>query len=485
MRIVVTGATGFIGRPLVGRLLDAGHDVVAWTRDPQAAKPALPARCEVERWHPGQAVDPALLDGVDAVIHLAGESVAGPRWTYSRQKAIRSSRVDGTRRIVEALGQVPAHRRPKTLVAASAIGFYGDRGDDVLSECAAPGDSFLASVCREWEAQVEAADELGLRSVMLRVGIVLGRDGGALAQMLPLFRAGVAGRLGSGRQWMSWIHLDDVVEMFATAVVDDRCSGPINAVAPEPVTNAHFTNALGAVLGRPTLFPVPAPALKLAMGAQSAIVLASQRVKPAAFDRLGFRFRHPALSPALASICSDLDHELVREQWIPRPLDEVFEFFSEARNLEKITPDFLSFRVLDVSPESMGAGTRIRYRLSLHGVPVWWTTLIESWNPGKRFVDVQESGPYALWHHTHEFEPVAGGTLVRDRVRYRLPVGALGEIVAGGFVRSDVERIFDERHRRAEELFGVGSLAKAMKSANRAAASDSGTRAATPSAVAA
>jgi uncharacterized protein (TIGR01777 family) len=456
MRIVVTGATGFIGRPLVRRLLDSGHDVVAWSRDPSKARTSLPARCEVERWDPRAEVDPETLSGVDAVVHLAGESVAGPRWTPTRQRAIHASRVDSSRRLVAAIGKLERGRRPGVLVAASAIGFYGDRADEPLAEDSAAGDSFLASVCREWEAEVETAAGLGVRAAMLRVGIVLGRDGGALGQMVPLFRLGLAGRLGSGRQWMSWVHLDDVVEMFATAVEDDRCVGPMNAVAPEPVTNAHFTTALAAVLGRPALLAVPAVALRVAMGPQSAIVLASQRVKPDAFERIGFRFRHPSLSPALAAICGDLDHVLEREQWLPRPLAEVFEFFSEARNLERITPDFLSFRVLDVTPGPMTTGTRIRYRLSLHGVPVWWTTRIESWDPGRSFVDVQESGPYELWHHRHEFEEVAGGTLVRDRVRYRLPVGALGEVVAGDFVRSDVERIFDERHRRAAEVFGGG-----------------------------
>jgi len=481
MRIVVTGATGFVGRPLVQRLLDAGHEVVAWSRDPSKARTSLPARCEVGGWDPRVDIDPEMLAGVDAVVHLAGETVAGSRWSPARQRAIRASRVETSRRLVAALARLDPARRPRVLVAASAIGFYGDRGDEVLTEDSTPGDSFLASVCREWEAEVGAATELGVRTSALRVGIVLGRDGGALGQMLPLFRLGLAGRLGTGRQWMSWVHLDDVVEMFAMAVEDDRCVGPMNAVAPEPVTNAQFTTALAAVLGRPVLLAVPAAALRLAMGPQSAIVLASQRVKPDAFERLGFRFRHPSLSPALAAICGDLDHVLEREQWFPRPLAEVFEFFSEARNLERITPDFLSFRVLDVTPGPMRAGTRIRYRLSLHGVPVWWTTRIESWDPGRSFVDVQESGPYELWHHRHEFEEVAGGTLVRDRVRYRLPVGALGEAVAGGFVRSDVERIFDERHRRAAGIFGgdvrvprsAGATSRGADAASRARAGGS------------
>lgn len=308
MRILVTGASGFIGRPLVERLVRTGHSVVAWSRDPEQARPMLPATCRVERWEPRGEIDPRSLEGFGTVVHLAGESVAGPRWTTSRQRAIRSSRVDSSRRIVDAIAKLPAPRRPEALIAASAIGFYGDRADETLAENASPGDSFLASVCREWEAEIDAAADLGVRTAMLRVGIVLGRDGGALEQMLPFFRLGIAGRLGSGRQWMSWIHLDDVVEMFFRAVEDERCRGPLNAVAPEPVTNAQFTNALGSVLGRPTLVPVPALALRLVMGAQAAIVLASQRVEPAAFERLGFRFRHPSLSLALASLCRDLDH---------------------------------------------------------------------------------------------------------------------------------------------------------------------------------
>lgn len=455
MKVVVTGATGFIGRPLVRSLVAAGHEVVAWSREGERARRLLPAACAVVTWDVRSTPDASMLEGVDAIIHLAGEPVAGPRWTAARQRAIRDSRVDSTRRIVAACASLPEERRPKTLVSASAIGFYGDRGDERLDESSRPGEGFLASVCREWEERASAAADLGIRTAILRVGIVLGRDGGALAAMLPPFRAGLGGRVGAGRQWMSWIHLEDVVAMFHAALEDERWRGPVNAVAPEPVTNGSFTTTLADVLDRPAIVPVPALGLRLALGEMATIVLASQRVLPRAAERLGFRFRHRDLSPAIADLCHDPEHVLEREQWVPRPIEEVFEFFSDARNLERITPEFLRFRVLDVDPPAMGRGTRIRYRLSLHGVPMWWRTLIEEWEPGRRFVDVQESGPYALWHHTHEFEPRAGGTLVRDRVRYVLPAGGVGELVAGSFVARDVERIFDHRHRAIEEIFGT------------------------------
>ena len=464
MRVVVTGATGFIGRRLVRRLLDQGHAVTAWTRDPDRAAIALPARCAVERWQPGSC-DPAQLRGVDCVVHLAGENVAGGRWTEERKREIHRSRIESTRAIVGALRALPDPVRPKSFVCASAIGLYGDRGEELLDENASPGTGFLADVCREWEREAFAAEPHGVRVVAVRIGVVLGADGGALAAMLPLFRLGVAGRLGDGSQWMSWVHVDDVVALFAFAVERADARGAMNAVAPAPVRNDDFTRALAKAVSRPAMFPVPAFALRVAAGEMSEVLLASQRVEPRATLQAGFSFAHPALEGALASICTDGERVLEREQLIRRPQGEVFAFFSDAKNLERITPDFLHLRITAMSTPRIGPGTLIDYRLNLHGVPVRWRTRIEEWSPPHRFVDIQLRGPYSSWHHTHEFESVPEGTLVRDRVRYRLPLGVLGELLGGSFVARDVDRIFAHRRERVGDLLAEDTSAATLRSA--------------------
>ena len=457
MKVVITGATGFIGRKLVGRLLADGHEVLALTRDVEAARVRLPVRCACAVWDPAAGPAPHVLEGADAVVHLAGEGVADGPWTPARREAIRRSRVAGTHALVGAIAAVPKSARPAAFLSASAIGYYGDRGEEVLDESADPGTDFLAGVCRAWEGEALAAEELGVRSVAVRVGVVLGKDGGALAKMLPPFQLGIGGRLGSGRQWMSWIHLDDLVSLLVFLIGNGRATGPVNGVAPEPVTNASFTAALGKALHRPVLLPVPAFALRLALGEMASVLLASQRVLPRAAERLGFRFRYPELAGALAALCADNSHELLYEQWLAHEPTQVFAFFADPYNLEKITPDFLRFQVTAVSATPMREGTCIDYRLSLHGVPLRWQSRIENWEPPRGFVDQQIKGPYTLWHHTHEFEPYNGGTIVRDRVRYQLPLGTVGGLVAGGVVGRDLEAIFAFRRKTMQEFFpGAG-----------------------------
>jgi ligand-binding SRPBCC domain-containing protein len=228
----------------------------------------------------------------------------------------------------------------------------------------------------------------------------------------------------------------------------------VNGVAPRAVTNAEFTATLARVLGRPALLPVPATALRIALGEMAGVLLESQRVVPAETEARGFRFRHPDLGSALVEVTADAGTVLEVEQWVPAPLDTVFSFFADARNLERITPPFLHFRILAVSTPTLRTGTRIDYRLSLHGVPVRWQSLIQDWQPNRTFVDVQTRGPYRRWEHTHEFESWNGGTIIRDRVAYELPVGALGAAVAGGFVAGDVARIFAFRRTAVREIFG-------------------------------
>jgi uncharacterized protein len=296
MKCVISGGTGFIGRRIVDRLLRDGHYVGVWSRKPGKEKRTAVGSFT---WDPLQGEPPLeSLNSMDAVIHLAGEPVA-QRWNAAVKQRIRDSRVLGTRRLVDAIGRV--QHKPKVLVCASAIGYYGDRGDEVLSESSTPGSGFLVDVCRGWEAEAGRAAEFGLRVIRLRIGFVLGKGGGAMARMVPAFRAFAGGRLGSGRQWMPWIHENDVAEMFVHAVEND-ISGVWNATSPNPVTNADFTREMGKALHRPALFPVPPFALKLAFGEMGQHMLDSARVIPAAPLKTNFQFQYPELGPALRDL---------------------------------------------------------------------------------------------------------------------------------------------------------------------------------------
>jgi uncharacterized protein (TIGR01777 family) len=296
VKCIVSGGTGFIGRRIVERLLRDNHYVGVWSRRPGAEKRTAVASFS---WDPLQGEPPDdSVNTMDAVIHLAGENVA-QRWNAAVKARIRDSRVLGTRRLVDVIARVP--HRPKVLVCASAIGIYGDRGDEVLTETSPPGSGFLVDTCRAWEQEADRAAQFGLRVVKLRIGFVLGNDGGALAKMAPAFRAFAGGRLGSGKQWMPWIHAGDVAELFVHAVEND-VSGVWNATSPNPVTNADFTRQLARAVHRPALFPVPPFALKLAFGELGQRMLDSARVIPEAALRAGFQFRYPELKEALQNL---------------------------------------------------------------------------------------------------------------------------------------------------------------------------------------
>jgi uncharacterized protein (TIGR01777 family) len=292
--ILVSGATGFIGRALLPRLLRDGHRVVALTRHPDNAR-LPPEVVTVDAANTRALVDAMARAGV--VVNLAGESVASGRWSERRKRELRGSRIDMTKRLLDAARESRAPLR--AFVSASAVGYYGDRGDRELDETAAPADDFLARLCVDWENEARGAGELGARVAVMRLAIVLGHGGGALHKIVQLFRAGIGGKLGDGKQWFPWVHLQDAVEALARAAVDDRYRGPFNVVSPGTVTNATFATTLGHVLHRPSVVSTPRLALKLALGEAASSVLASQRVRPARLTELGFAFAFPDLEAAL------------------------------------------------------------------------------------------------------------------------------------------------------------------------------------------
>lgn len=298
MKILIGGSHGLVGTALIKSLVADGHEISRLVRHYTTSD------SEIE-WSPDRySIALARIEGFDAVINLAGESIAAGRWTEEKKRRIRESRVKGTKLLGDALANLT--NCPKTFICASAIGYYGNRGDEVLTETSAPGDGFLPEVCVEWEQATALATEKGIRVVNARFGIILDKKGGALAKMLPPFRMGVGGKIGSGKQWMSWIALDDVVGALQFALVNETLNGPINYVAPNPVTNAEFTKTLGSALSRPTIFPIPAFGVRLLFGGMGdALLLGSQRVEPERLKSAGYEFKYSQLAAALPAILEE------------------------------------------------------------------------------------------------------------------------------------------------------------------------------------
>ena len=451
MRVAVTGATGFIGRALVNALNARGDAVVALTRAPDRAR--FDPGIRVARFDPAKTPDAPAdsaainpFEDVDAVIHLAGETVAG-RWNAAKKQEIDESRVSGTRNLVTTLSACA--RKPRILISASASGYYGNRADEPLLESSASGDDFLSGVCVAWEREAARAESLGMRVAMLRQGLVLGQGGGALAPMLPPFRAFAGGPLGNGSQWWPWIHLDDDVALFLFTL-DRELHGPVNAVSPDIATNARFSQALGAALRRPSLAFAPAFALRIVLGEFADSVLASQLMLPEQALAAGFTFAHANLEQALLDILAPnsgrrpATQHLTDSYVVPTSIERAFAYLSNANNLVHLTPPEFKFRVLTPGPIDMRRGATIDHALKISGMQVRWRSLVTEWRPNTNFVDYQVRGPFVLWRHEHRFSPVAQGTLIEDRVDYSLPLAPLSSITLP-LARSNLERLFAYR----------------------------------------
>jgi uncharacterized protein (TIGR01777 family) len=449
MKILITGATGLIGKQLATELLKNGDEVKAVSRTKKSISFLPPSHISV--WEIGKtAIDLKFVEGVDAVVHLAGAPVMEKAWSPEYRKEIFDSRVQGTREWAEALAKLPAEKRPSIFISGSAIGIYGDRGDEVLDEHSSHGSDFLAEVAIAWEKETKAIADLGIRVVCLRTGIVLSRNGGALAQMQPVV-------LGDGKAWFSWIHLEDEVGIIRFALNNDQVRGAINLTSPNPVTNRRFTETFARVKHVPVILSTPTFVLKTVLGDRAEAILTSQRVLPRAIEALGYAFKFTNIDSAMDDLYPKggaLNEHLLSAQFIPAPLAKVFSFFSEAKNLETLTPDFVGFKILKQSTARIEKGTLIDYRINVHGLPLKWRTLIAEWNEGKSFVDTQLKGPYSYWHHEHSFYSVPEGTLMLDHVTYRVPAGILGKAVAGKFIQHDVKKIFDFRTTKIDEIFG-------------------------------
>lgn len=446
MNILITGATGLIGKKVGTLLAQKGHKLYVVSRNATKAARELPFPCEViEGDLTCQILKDRRLGKIEAVINLMGEPVIGSRWNDKVKKRIYDSRVLGTRNLIASLPETL-----KVFVSGSAIGFYGDRKDSICHEDDPAGKDFLAEVCRDWE---QAATKSPGRVAVVRTGIVLSPEGGALSQMMFPFKAGVGGAVASGQQWMSWISIEDIAGLFIFALENENVRGAVNGTAPHPVTNLDFSRTLARALNRPLGPKIPAVAIKLLFGGAAETLLSSCRGSALHSQSLGYKFIHADLNSYLSLIFAPFragEEIFYAEQYVDAPLEKVFEFFKEPTNLEKITPSTLGFKIRKVSTPTIVQGTLIDYTLRIHGVPVHWKTEIDEWQPPHKFVDNQLKGPYRLWHHTHEFQKLGSGTLMTDRVRYRVPLGFLGWLVAGALVRKEVEGIFAFRRQSIE-----------------------------------
>jgi len=487
MRVFITGATGLVGRALTLRLRREGHTVVAWSRSERRVAQRLGG--EAEAASGDQAALAQAVDGCDAVVALAGEPVLPGRWTGRRKAALRSSRVDLNHRLVEAI--LGATHRPTTVVAASAVGFYGHTSTTPVSEEAPAGKGFLADLCQDWEAAFRPAQEAGVRVVWGRIGIVLARGGGALGPLLPLTRLGLGGPLGSGTQGIAWIHLHDLVEAIVLALNTPTLSGPVNMVGPTSAAQRDFAQAIGRAVGMPAITPAPAFAMRTLLGEAATALLEGQYVAPAKLAAFGFRHAFTDLDQALEDVTStdaaevrsfsgipDVDagldwlrahppsNELVSKRQVPAPIDEVWDFFKDARNLAALSPAD-SGLTLDPDLPAMSEGVRFTHQVALGPLQIPWEGEIAAWEPHKRFVDIQRRGPFSCWWHEHSFASVqlpdgSQGTELSDRVLFKSPLGPLGTLATALFVRGQLLDMFAFRDHALRLRFGDLPSARAV-----------------------
>lgn len=452
MRLLLSGGSGLIGKNLIRLALKEGYQVNAIVRDPEHFK-MLPEN-QIFKWTHQEDVPLEAFKDVGAIVHLSGENIAGKRWSKEQKARLINSRIIGTRNLVKALSKIPSEKRPKVLISGSAIGYYGYERDEELNEKSKSGQDFLANLCRDWENEALAAEKLGIRVVLLRTGIVLSREGGALSKMPPI-------QVLDGKAWMSWIHIQDMVRAILFALNNESLSGPINCVSTNPVQNKEFVQGLAQAKGIPTFGFIPKVVLSLALGELSNAVTSSLRVQPNLLLTAGFKFQFPRLKEALDyefKGTNFFDAFLFKDQFVPLKPEEIFHFFSRAENLETLTPPWLNFKIVSKSNNEIEKGSLIDYKLKIHGVPVKWKTLIAEWKKNDFFIDEQLKGPYSKWHHLHTFEPVPGGTLLRDEVTYRVPFAILGNLFIGSWISRDVGQIFKFRQEKIQNLIKAGEL---------------------------
>ncbi len=453
MKILLSGGTGLIGRELGKALVKNGHELFVLTRNPKKSLANTPYPHKPIFWDGEKTIlESTVFEGIQGVIHLAGLGIAEKRWSPSFKARLEDSRIIATQNLLKN-----APQNLQFFVGASAIGFYPE-SNSPMDETTNVADNFFGQLCHRWEQSAyEMLQGSSTRITHVRTGVVLAPEGGALAQMLPPLKTGLAGPLAGGKQLMSWIDIEDIVGIFLYAVEETKVVGPVNGVAPHPVTNKKMTQIIGQRIKRPVFAPVPKFSLRIVLGEVAKYLVMSQNISAQKILSLGYKFKYPLLETSLEKNIPKLklsETRFTSEQFVNEPLDKVFSFFSNADNLEQITPPAFGFKVISKSTPTMAVGTLINYKLWLDGIiPMRWQTLITVWEPPYKFADLQKKGPYKKWHHTHTFEPLGSGVLMRDQVDYSLPLGLVGLWVAGWKVRRDIHKIFNYRTKVLEQLF--------------------------------
>ena len=466
MKIFVTGATGFIGRAAITALQGRGHEIIALVRSIDRARDMLgfgpvllgtdSSREDLRRY----------LEQCEAVLNLSGRPVVGVRWTASKKEEFWNSRVGLTKILSEEVKKCQSP--PSVFVSASAIGCYGDSGDDVLTEKSESGQGYLAELCREWETAALISESANTRVCILRLGIVLGRDGGILSLMTPPFRMGIGGYIGDGQQYISWIHLLDVVRIIVGCIEDSRFKGIFNCTAPNPVRAKEFSSKIGLVTKSKLMVRIPFVLPRMLMGESGSHITYSQYVSPSRLEqnRFGFifdnldecleyeydyadisieRFDYNRDESVIRSGVQNGQYHLCATSYIHSDPKTVFAFFSSPLNLGLATPSWMRFQIQDM-PTEIGVGSHITYNIRIFGIKIRWVTEIVKWEPTNLFVDVQIKGPYTLWHHEHRITQNEDRiTFMEDRVVYRMPFGLLGSIVHKWVVMDQLKRIFKFR----------------------------------------
>ena len=472
MRILVTGATGFIGRATVSYLMGRGHEVVALTtlskmKDFQRVRDSLGDGVHVAVFDGNREDLRSQLELADAVVNLAGNSLAGVRWTEGKKRIFSDSRVGFTQIMSEEINN--CSNPPKVFISASAVGYYGDRASELLPDSAEKGRGYLADLCEDWEKAALLAASGSTRVCILRLGVVLGREGGILSQISTTFDLGLGTFIGDGKQFVPWIHLLDVVRIIGYCIDNGEIKGPINCTAPTPVTAKQIAFCIKDLTVCKVVMPVPVLMLRLLFGEGSTVLTNSQNAIPDVLTQHRFEFQFSTVEGALqqeyghpdvavnAYVASSIDQENGKDRSkgdfqlkanvvLRSDINELFSFFSSPLNLGLLTPSWLGFRIVSM-PQEMESGAIIRYTIKLWMISLAWTTRIWSWDPVTGFIDVQEQGPYSLWIHKHAFSDLEDGTvLMEDTVTYRLPFWMVGRLVHRLFLSNILRRIFSFRN---------------------------------------
>ncbi|MDB2447265.1 TIGR01777 family oxidoreductase [bacterium] len=451
-KILLLGGTGFIGNRVGLHLVSLGYEIVVLTREIKT-NGELSFPCTQIYWDYQSPIQDSVGSDYKAAINLAGETVAKGRWDKKKKSAILNSRIKAT----TFATQFSNSKKIPKLIQASAVGYYGDTGNDSVEETSVPGTDFLADVCQAWEKPLEHLNE-STKSTVMRFGLVLGLEGGAFLEMLLPYSMGVGAKLGAGKNYCPWIHVDDVSKFIEKSLDSTSYEGVFNLVAPELITYERLHNELTKRLGGFSFARVPASLIKLMLGEKSSLFTTNQKVSSKNLSKAGFDFNYKSIDEALNSLIGENSKGLYfikSTQWVQSDLASTWDFFLKGDSLHKITPPNIKLESQSKSTNEIEKGTLINYRLKIRGFPLNWKTLIEDLIPLKSFKDVQLKGPYKLWHHEHRFSELANGTLIEDLVKFKVPFGSFGRLISLGIVKHDVNKIFAFRRKIVEQTLNM------------------------------